>query len=389
MMSAASSASSISRQRGQRHGRLSVGTAGWTSDSWRRGSNSFYPPGTKSTGEAKLDAYQGHLRSVENNGTCHSMPSRDHVLKWKSHCAKDFTMAVKMVKTVTHDPSITGTFDDHNAAVWERLQTFVRNVAGLGNNLGPILLQFPRTTPVTPAMLRNIHKVFCEKEQKRRGDDEQETGREGTKDRSSAPPLRIAVEIRHRDSIRNDDFIKVLQELKWCLVMHPNSVGRSTVAREDRDGKKSRSYELERIDADRWPVTTGDWAYVRLHGSNDEHQGRYSDNELMAQAVPAIVQWIRRGIDAYAYVLCDDDSAGMAHSAKALDRLCHRELGVSTPRAPKQQARSIASYFGAKKRKDTTPSASELPAAGNLKNATGNDESSADGNKRRKVQKLK
>jgi uncharacterized protein YecE (DUF72 family) len=297
-------------------GTLRVGTAGWTKDQWR---GPFYLPGARS-GEEKLDAYQQHLRTVENNGTCHSTPSKEAAAKWKARCGKGFQMATKMVKYVTHE---RGSPDSDEAL--DALRTFADNVAGLGDNLGPILFQFPRTKKVSATQLRKMDKVLKQ---------------------SNLPrDVKIAVEIRHCDSIRDTAVLDELRSLRWCLVAHPNSVGRGTVIAENREGR-SESHGLDPVDGS-WPITAVDWVYVRLHGANDEHSGRYSDADLKCQAVPAICHWLRNGIDVYVYILCDDDSAGMPDNAKSLERLCHKELGTSVPRAPKQ-VMSIASFFGTK-----------------------------------------
>ena len=153
---------------------------------------------------------------------------------------------------------------------------------------------------------------------------------------------KIAIEIRHADSTRDAAVLNELRTLGWCLVAHPNSIGRGTVIAENRQGL-SESYSLEPLSKS-WPVTAQNWVYVRLHGTNDEHSGRYSDDELRQQAVSVICEWLRQGVDVYAYILCDDDHAGMPNSAKSLERLCHAELGTDIPRAPKQVT-SITSFF--------------------------------------------
>lgn len=296
-------------------GTLRVGTAGWTNDAWR---GPFYPPGT-TTSEKKLDAYQQHFCTVENNGTCHSTPSTETVTRWKNKCGKGFEMAVKMSKYVTHE-----TKRDCNE---ESLRTFANHISGLKDNLGPILFQFPRTRKVSVALIRNMAHIL------------QQCG-------SDLRDVKIAVEIRHADSVQNDQVLQELRKLRWCLVAHPNSIGRGTVIAEHGHGF-SESHGLEPLDNTSWPITAGDWIYVRLHGTNDEHRGRYSDSDLKMQAVPAICHWLRNGINVYAYILCDDDRAGMPLNAKSLERLCHAELGTDIPKAPKE-VKSIASFFGKK-----------------------------------------
>lgn len=302
----------------QRPGILRVGTAGWTKASWR---GPFLPPGVKSSGDAMLDAYQQHFRTVENNGTCHSTPSRETVLKWKARCGRDFLMAPKMAKHVTHAGGEQQ--QPQTAASLDALRIFADNLAALGEHLGPILLQFPRTRQLTAEQVRAMALVV---------------------ENSRLPKdVKIAVELRNSTAIQDDDLLQELRRLQWCLVAHPNSIGRGTVIAEHRGEQSKPDYEPEPLQQS-WPLTAGSWMYVRLHGTNDEHTGRYSEDELRRQAVPAIVAWLRRGIDVYAYLLNDDDEAAMPQNAKSLEFMCYQELGTSVPAAPKQ-VKSIASFF--------------------------------------------
>jgi uncharacterized protein YecE (DUF72 family) len=319
-------------QQHQRYGTLWVGTAGWTKTSWK---GPFYTPGTKTTGETMLDAYQQKLRTVENNGTCHSMPSKETVLKWKAHCATSFLMAPKMVKYVTHPTNKISNNDHHKTATimspesLQALRTFCDTMALLEENLGPILIQFPRTQRITvdhvQAMARVIHASELSAQAK------------------------IALELRNHDSIHDPSLLQELRRLRWCLVVHPNSIGRGTMIAPQRDGQQ-QEYELDPISAS-WPITAGNWIYVRLHGTNDEHTGRYTPADLQHQAVGPIVSWLKQGIDVYAYILNDDDAAGMPLAALALEQLVYQELQIKIPRAPKQQAKSITSFFAPSKKK--------------------------------------
>lgn len=308
-----------SKQKEIKLGVLRVGTAGWTKASWR---GPFHPRGTKTSSESLLDALQQHFRTVEVNGTCHSMPKKDTVSKWQAGCGNGFLMSPKMVKYVTHEKGCPNSEDALKA-----LRTFADTIAFLGENLGPILIQFPRTKRLTSGNVLSMSRVIEE---------------------SDLPSnAKIALELRNEDSLKDPHLLKEVRRLQWCLVMHPNSVGRGTVIAENREGLSS-CHGLERLD-ENWPTTAGDWMYVRLHYNNDEHSGRYNNEELQKQAVPTIVSWLRQGIDVYAYLLNDDEKAAMPQNAKSLERICYGQLGCPVPKAPKQ-AKSIASFFAAKKR---------------------------------------
>ena len=109
-------------------------------------------------------------------------------------------------------------------------------------------------------------------------------------------------------------------------------------------GSALQPYELEIIDPIKTPITAKTWMYIRLHGNNDEHYGRYSDEDLQKQVLPAILYWLKRGIDVFVYILNDDDNAGMPLSAMSLQRLCYEALKCKIPKAPKQVA-SITNFF--------------------------------------------
>lgn len=306
-------------------GTLRVGTAGWTNKpSWR---GPFFPPRTSTPNE--LDAYQHHLHTVEINGTCYSMPSEATVTNWKSQCGKGFLMSPKMVNTVTHNGS-----PDQPQAL-QALRVFADRIAILGRNLGPILLQFPRTLFLRPHHVDAMANVIAQS--------------------ALSVDAKIAIEVRHQSAVHDKALIQSLRKHGWCLVVHPNSVGRSTVSAEHRNEAES-SYSLEVLDTD-WPRTASNWMYVRLHGTNDSHYGCYTDDQLIYQAVPSMVSWLKQGLDVYAYILNDDDAAAMPLNAQRLQDLCYTELkniypNLVIPRAPKQVA-SIASFFTPRKKVTT------------------------------------
>ena len=62
--------------------------------------------------------------------------------------------------------------------------------------------------------------------------------------------------------------------IRWALlVVHPDSVGRATV-------KQGESVSYAGLQPLHVNCVTADFVYVRLHGDNDEHTYRYSDDEL-------------------------------------------------------------------------------------------------------------
>ena len=327
-------------------GTLRVGTAGWTNKpAWR---GPFFPPRTSVRDE--LDAYQHHLRAVEINGTCHRMPSDSAVLHWKEQCGKGFCMSPKMVKTVTHDGA-----PDRPQALAD-LRVFCDRVALLKEYLGPILIQFPRTLQLQASHVDAMADVI-------------------TNSALASPQTRIAVEVRHPQALTDKALLNALRRHGWCLVQHPNSVGRSTIVAEQRTGDDAgtSSYNLQPLDASTWPLTAQSWMYVRLHGSNDAHHGSYTQEQLAQQAVPAMVEWLQQGVDVYAFILNDDETAAMPRNAQTLQTLCYAAMpGVSVPRAPKQAAVSISSFFTPRKTAKRDMAADPGNAGGNKRPKSAN-----------------
>jgi uncharacterized protein YecE (DUF72 family) len=109
---------------------LYVGTSGFSYPTWKP---DFYPAGTPQ--KEFLRAYGEQLPSVELNATFYQLPSEERLRAWAEQTPPEFRFAVKMNRRATHfgDVSIVGTF-------CERVRT-------LGERLGPILIQLPRTRP--------------------------------------------------------------------------------------------------------------------------------------------------------------------------------------------------------------------------------------------------
>ena len=297
-------------------GALRVGTAGFagTSQHW---AGPCFPPGAKSKADKALDFFQEIFDVVEVNGTCHAMPTDSQIAAWKSHAAGNFEFCLKVHHTVTHD-------NCPQSVKLECFATFLARAAPLGTHLGPLLLQFPRSfnnTADNKDYLRALATTLAA---------------------SPIPSARIALEVRHPAWLSDDAFLTELRSLKWALVQHPNTLGRATIVH--RSGNAD-SYAIEPLKAD-WPITAGDWTFIRLHGYNDEHTCRITDADLKTFANDIHSHYRAKGIATYAFILNDDAGAAMPINAKALKKFGHAAAGEMVPRAPKQ-AKSIASFFAA------------------------------------------
>lgn len=182
---------------------LRIGTSGWQYDDWR---GVLYDKGVPT--RAWLSAYAEEFDTVEVNAAFYRLPKRETFEHWREAVPAGFTMAVKASRYLTHvrrlqDPA-------------EPVARLMDAARGLGDALGPVLLQLPPTLRCEPERLDACLAEF-------------------------PADVRVAVEPRH-PSWWDDEVSAVLGEHGAALCW------------ADRDSR---------------PVTplwrTADWGYVRLH----------------------------------------------------------------------------------------------------------------------------
>jgi uncharacterized protein YecE (DUF72 family) len=111
---------------------LRIGTAGWTLP--KQHAHHFSVP---ENGEklSHLQRYALRLNSVEINSSFHRPHMRKTWERWAASTPAGFRFSVKVPKAVTHEAKLCNC----GAA----LQTFFGEVGGLGDKLGPVLVQLP------------------------------------------------------------------------------------------------------------------------------------------------------------------------------------------------------------------------------------------------------
>ena len=114
-----------------------VGTSGFSYATWKP---DFYPSGAKP--RDFLRHYAERLPTVELNATFYRLPSEEQLAAWAGQTPAGFRFAVKMNRRITHGGRL------------ELLPTFNEQVRGLGERLGPILVQLPPTRPRDDGLLR-------------------------------------------------------------------------------------------------------------------------------------------------------------------------------------------------------------------------------------------
>lgn len=119
---------------------LFVGTSGWQYKDWR---GVLYPDGVPM--RLWLEEYAARFATVEINNAFYRLPSRETFESWRERTPPDFVVALKASRYLTHikrlrDPA-------------EPVDRLMGHAAGLGDRLGPVLLQLPPTLHADPALL--------------------------------------------------------------------------------------------------------------------------------------------------------------------------------------------------------------------------------------------
>jgi uncharacterized protein YecE (DUF72 family) len=245
-----------------------IGTSGWQYRDWR---GAFYPP---RLAQARwLEAYADAFATVESNNAFYRLPERHVFEAWAERTPDDFVMAVKMSRFLTHirrlrDPD-------------EPVQRFLDRAGGLGNKLGPVLIQLPPQFGADHDRLAATLERFP-------GD------------------MRVAVEFRHR-SWFTDATRSLLERHGAALCL------------ADRRGLQTPAWR------------TADWTYLRLH------EGRASPHPCYGRA--SLRTWVERlrdgwGADAEAWVYFNNDPRGCAPRDAARFGALAARAGLQPGRTP-------------------------------------------------------
>ncbi|OEJ59969.1 histidine kinase [Streptomyces agglomeratus] len=226
-----------------------VGTSGWQYKDWRGG---LYPPGLPQ--RLWLEEYVRHFATVENNNAFYRLPTREIFASWRERTPEGFVMAVKASRYLTHIKRLR--------EPQEPVSRLMDRIDGLGDRLGPVLLQLPPNFRADTGLLDACLGFFP-----------------GT--------VRVAVELRHTS------WWDAESELREVLERHG-----SALCWADRGSR---------------PVTplwrTASWGYVRFHGGTAQPPPRYGRQALKS--------WARRIGDAWSdeddvFVYFNNDTGGAA-----------------------------------------------------------------------------
>jgi uncharacterized protein YecE (DUF72 family) len=251
---------------------LLVGTSGWQYQDWR---GSFYPPAVPVS--RWLEQYAETFPTVENNGTFYRLARPQTFEQWRERTPPGFVMAVKASRYLTHirrlrDPA-------------EPVGRLLTAAAGLGDRLGPLLVQLPPTMTADPAALDECLMQFA--------------AQFGVAASQGAGELRVCVEFRH-DSWLVDEVRKILERHNAALCW------------SDRLGKPLGPL---------W--RTADWGYLRFHEGAAQPWPRYGRQSL-ASWLRRVTEAFPRQADVFAYFNNDQHGAAPA-DAEALIALAARQ----------------------------------------------------------------
>ena len=107
-----------------------MGTCSFTARGWE---GSFYPKGLPSSDY--LHFYAKEFDSVEIDSTFYRVPSTNAIRSWYHRTPPHFRIAAKFPRVITHKKCLVGCRAE--------LKEFLAAMEGLGEKLGPLLLQFP------------------------------------------------------------------------------------------------------------------------------------------------------------------------------------------------------------------------------------------------------
>jgi uncharacterized protein YecE (DUF72 family) len=246
-----------------------VGTSGWQYADWR---GVLYPPGVPQ--RRWLECYAGQYATVENNGAFYRLPSPQTFAGWRARTPDGFVMAVKASRYLTHIRRLREPA--------EPVQRLLGALAGLGDRLGPVLLQLPPNLAADHGALDACLTEFA-------------------RSSPAGRRVRVAVEFRHQSWWT--------EQTRELLARHG-----AALCWADRLGH---------------PVTplwrTADWGYLRFHEGAAQPWPRYGRQALRSWADRVAGAW-RDGQDVFAYFNNDQRGAAV-HDAAAFAGLAQAAAG--------------------------------------------------------------
>ncbi|MGB3766793.1 MAG: DUF72 domain-containing protein [Phormidesmis sp.] len=252
-----------------------MGCAVWAFKDWV---GSFYPEKSQATNFLRL--YGERLWTVEGNTTFYSVPAPEMVQRWVNNTPDGFQFCPKLPRAVTHEGALM-------ARLPEAL-SFLDLMKGLGDRLGPIMVQLPPSySPASIADLAEFLTVL-------------------TKESVS-----ISVEVRHLDWFKNElsaQLNALLMRLGVGRVLLDTRSMYDWEHEGDADPQLSSNRRKPRVPL--LPVITSDYAIVRYIS----HPKLLRNHDYLASWVAQVDQWLKQGKRIYFFVHCprEEESPAIA-----------------------------------------------------------------------------
>jgi uncharacterized protein YecE (DUF72 family) len=250
---------------------LRIGTSGWQYRDWR---GVLYPEGLPQ--RQWLTHYARSFDCLEVNNAFYRLPERSTFAAWREQTPEGFDVAVKVSRYLTHirrlrDPA-------------EPVARLLDRAAGLGDRVGPYLLQLPPTLRGDPELLDGCLACF-------------------------PPGARVAVEPRH-PTWWTDEVRSVLSHHGAALCW------------ADRGSRPVTPL---------W--TTAGWGYVRLHHGAAHPVPSYGRHALASWLARIDQAWPQHGAtSADVYVFFNNDPGGAAvRNARTLVRMARNRGQLAAP----------------------------------------------------------
>ena len=242
-----------------------IGTSGWQYDDWK---DVLYPGVPR---KRWLEHYASAFPAVEVNNTFYNLPKEKTFEDWAARTPEGFTFVCKASRFITHVRRLND--------VAEPITRFVERASLLGEKLGPTLYQLPPSLHRDDALLRAFLDLL-----------------------PAHPPA--CMEFRH-PSWEDPAVYEAMRsrDVALCIADSP---------------KHTTSLEV-----------TASWAYLRLHGGEDEASYEREALQAWAGRVAALA-----GRAEEIYVFFNNDRGGNAVvDARSLTEKV-RDLGVAVDPAP-------------------------------------------------------
>ena len=213
-----------------------AGCSGWSYEDWV---GPFYPKDAKPKDFLKL--YSSVFDSVEIDSSFYRIPNSFMISQWKKNTPEGFLFSPKFPKKITHELKLQN--------ISSTLDFFYKTLAGLGNKLGPLVLQMPPSFKYEKGMKDLTNFVSVEMQHK---------------------GFRHAIEFRHSSWFR-DDVYKLLESNNVSLCWSINQYLKETPSK-----------------------LTSNFVYARMVGERDittfnqKQKDRSKESKEMAEKIKSV-----------------------------------------------------------------------------------------------------